>query len=129
MVYLLLPLDTLAQDATTQNSGFSGVIVQLLLIFAIFYLLIIRPQQKKLKQHQETVNQLQKGDKVLIAGGISAVVKLAKEGDKFIEVEIAKDVAINVLRNNVTEVLERKEKKAAKLIGKKEQKLLEENKS
>lgn len=79
-----------------------GWIVQLLpfiLIFGIFWLLVIRPQQKRHKQHQEYLNALKKGDKVVTAGGIFGTVE--KVDGQTVTVRIARDTKIKVLRQQV----------------------------
>ncbi|QDG54535.1 preprotein translocase subunit YajC [Persicimonas caeni] len=79
-----------------------GWIVQLLpfiLIFGIFWLLVIRPQQKRHKQHQEYLNALKKGDKVVTAGGIFGTVE--KVDEQTVTVRIARDTKIKVLRQQV----------------------------
>ncbi len=102
----LLPQLANAQDAAAaEGPGISSLVIQLLIIFAIFYFLIIRPQQKKLKNHQIMTSELGRGDKVITQGGVGAVVTSAKEGERFIEVEIATGVKVNVLRSSVSDRL------------------------
>lgn len=105
LTIVLLPKLAFAQEAAAEGPGVSSLIIQLLIIFAIFYFLIIRPQQKKLKNHQSMTAALGKGDKVITQGGIGGVVTEAKEGENFIEVEIASGVKVNVLRSTVSEKL------------------------
>ncbi len=66
----------------------------LIIIFAIFYFLLIRPQQKKAKQHREMLAALKKGDKVITTGGIYGVVEAV--GDKTITVKIAENVKVKL---------------------------------
>ena len=76
-----------------------GAIAQflpLILIFGIMYFLLIRPQQKKVKQHQAMVEALRRGDKVVTQGGIIGEVVKVKEGGE-IEVEIAEGVKVRVI--------------------------------
>lgn len=70
-----------AQTAETAASGgsVSGVLIQLGLIFVIFYFLLIRPQQKKIKQHEAMLSAIKKGDKILTGGGIYAKVLKAED--------------------------------------------------
>jgi preprotein translocase subunit YajC len=78
--------------------------IPLLLIFAIMYFLLIRPQQKKLKDHQSMVNGLRRGDKVVTAGGIHGkVVKVHDEGD--VEVEIAEGVKVRMVQSTIAQVI------------------------
>jgi preprotein translocase subunit YajC len=70
------------------EGGFSWItIVFLVLIFALFYFLMIRPQRKRQKEHQELVGQLQKGDRVVTAGGIYGVIESISEDSVVIKVE------------------------------------------
>ncbi len=71
----------------------------LIIIFAIFYFILIRPQQQRQKQHKSMLDSLQKGDKVITIGGIYGIVRDIK-GDT-LTLEIAKDVMINTTRNAI----------------------------
>ena len=74
-----------------------------ILIFAIFYFLLIRPQQKKAKEHQEMLNNLKKGDKILTSGGVYGVVVGIKPA--VFELEIAEEVRIQLAKSAVSQVL------------------------
>ena len=76
----------------------------LVLIFIVFYFLLIRPQQKKQKEHRALLQALKRGDRVLTSGGIIAQVTRVKEGVDEIEVEIAPNVRVNVLRQTITDI-------------------------
>lgn len=106
MLNNLLISDAFAQgtEAATNEMSFSSF-VPLIAIFAIFYFLIIRPQSKKYKEHQKMVNELKAGDKVVTSGGIVATVKKVLEEDNQLEVEIAENVTVKVVRNHVSEVV------------------------
>jgi preprotein translocase subunit YajC len=82
--------------------------IPLILIFAIMWFLLIRPQQKKLKEHQAMVAALRRGDQVVTQGGIIGKVTKAKEGDE-VEIEIAEGVKVRVVRNTVAQVLSKTE--------------------
>ena len=72
-----------------------GAFLPLILIFGVFYILLIRPQQKKVKQHREMLNNLKRGDKVITSGGIIGTI--SKVGDnKELIVEIAEGVEIKI---------------------------------
>ena len=90
-----------------QQAGGSGMegIVMLVIMFAIFYLLLIRPQQKKMKEHREMLGQLKRGDRVVTAGGIVATITKVKEGSDEIEAEIAPNVKVMVVRGTIGSVL------------------------
>ena len=96
--------------AFAQSAGPSMIVSQLLpfvLIFGVFYLLLIRPQQKRAKQHKEMVSKLSRGDKVIISSGITGIVSKAVMEKETIEVEIATGVYVNLLRANVTTLLDK----------------------
>ena len=78
-------------------------LMPLLLIFVVFYFLLIRPQQKKMKQHRDMVAALKRGDRVLTAGGI--IGSVVKVEDAELLVEIAKDVRVRVARSTISDVL------------------------
>ena len=93
-----------AQAAGGAGGGsFITSMIPLILIFVIFYFLLIRPQQKRAKEHKNMVENLRRGDQVVTGGGIVGKVTNAKEDDK-IEVEIAKDVRIKVYRSTIQTV-------------------------
>jgi len=77
--------------------------VPLILIFVIMYFLLIRPQQKKLKQHQNMVNNVRRGDEVVTQGGIVGKVVKVRE-DEEIEVEIAEGVKVRVVKATLAHV-------------------------
>jgi preprotein translocase subunit YajC len=101
--------------------------VPLILIFGVFYLLIIRPQNKKSKEHQEMVNNLKIGTKVITSSGIIGVVKEIDNKENQVEVEISQGVIVKMLRNSVSQLAENKidnkaENKADKKVEKKSKK-------
>jgi preprotein translocase subunit YajC len=94
--------------AYAQGAGGSGLdtYVQFLpiaLIFVIMYVLMIRPQQKRAKQHQEMVKNLRRGDSVVTSGGTVGKVTKVVDDDQ-IEIEIAQGVRVRQMRNMVSEV-------------------------
>lgn len=94
-----------------QSAGPMGALtsfVPLILIFAIMYFLLIRPQQKKVKDHQKMVEGLRRGDMVVTQGGIIGKVTKVKEAGE-IEVEIADNVRVRVLQGTVAQVLSKTE--------------------
>lgn len=82
--------------------------IPLILIFAIMYLLLIRPQQKKVKEHKAMVEALRRGDQVVTQGGIIGKVSKVKE-DQEIELEIADGVKVRVVRHTIAQVLNKTE--------------------
>jgi preprotein translocase subunit YajC len=99
-------------DAFAQTAGAAaansttGMIVQLVLIFVIFYFILIRPQQKKIREHEAMLNAIKKGDKVITGGGIYGVVEKANE-DK-LDVKIAEGITVVVHRATVRDVVDEK---------------------
>ncbi len=85
-----------------------GQFIPLILIFAIMYFLLIRPQQKKMKEHQAMVEALRRGDQVVTQGGLIGKVSKVKE-DNEIEVEIADGVKVRVVKHTVAQVLSKTE--------------------
>jgi preprotein translocase subunit YajC len=75
--------------------------IPLVLIFAIFYFLMIRPQQKKAKEQQKFLSELKKGDMIVTASGIIGMIKALS--DRFVTLEIDEGVCLKVLRNQVLE--------------------------
>ena len=101
-----------AQAAGTSAGGGLAGFIPLILIFAIMYFLLIRPQQKKMKEHQAMVASLRKGDQVVTGGGvIGKVTKVGAEDTNEIEVEIASGVKIRVVQSTVSQVLNKTEPK------------------
>ena len=82
-----------------------------ILMFVILYLLIIRPQQKKQKEHQRMVDELKKGDRVVTSGGMHGTITGIKEQEGILIVQVAKEVQIEVSRGSISRVDERKAKK------------------
>ena len=79
------------------NSGI-GQFIPLILIFVIFYFFLIRPQQKKVKEHKLMVQNLKRGDKVITSGGIIATVERVMENDRA-EIEIADNVKVEIVKS------------------------------
>lgn len=86
----------------------------LVLIFVVFYFLLIRPQQQKQKQHRSMLDTLRRGDRVVTGGGIIGTVNRVTEGSDEIEVDIAQNVRVRVLRSTVTSVLAKPDPAAAR---------------
>ena len=94
-----------AQAASSGGgSSFLIQIAPLILIFAVFYFLLIRPQQKKMKDHKAMVGSLVKGDKVVTAGGLMGTIYKI-EDEKIATLEISDNVKVKVVRSTIAEVL------------------------
>tara|TARA_B100000579_G_C22492193_1_gene692922 strand:+ start:347 stop:697 length:351 start_codon:yes stop_codon:yes gene_type:complete len=80
-----------------------GAFLPLILIFGVFYILLIRPQQKKVRQHREMLNNLKRGDKIITSGGIIGLINKVSDNRELI-VEIAENVEIKVAPGMVTDL-------------------------
>ena len=85
------------------NSGI-GQFIPLILIFVIFYFFLIRPQQKKAKEHKIMVENLKRGDQVITQGGIVGRVERVMENDK-IEIEISENVKVEIVKSTGIQAL------------------------
>lgn len=92
-----------AQGAAGGGSDFMLQLVPILLMFVIFYFLLFRPQQQRVKQHREMVNNIRRGDTVVTAGGIIGKVTKVKD-DSEIEVEIADQTRVRIVKATVADV-------------------------
>jgi preprotein translocase subunit YajC len=113
--------EALAQDAGTAAAanpmGDIGFFVPLILVFIVMWFFMIRPQQKKQKAHQAMVRAAKRGDRIVTSGGLLGVISKANEADNDVEVEIAKDVKIRVMRHAIADIINRTPE-AAKPAGK-----------
>ena len=116
--------DAVAADitqSTTPNQLSFASFVPLILILLVFYVLLIRPQQKKIKEHQKLVDNLKVGDKICTIGGLFGIVKNIDAN--LVDIEISKDVVVKILRNTIGEVVkdqeENKKEKKSKTKNKK----------
>ena len=82
--------------------------IPLILIFVIFYFFLIRPQQKRVKDHKAMVEGLKRGDEVITSGGIIGIVDRVMEDDK-IEVTLAENVKVQIIRSTITSLLKKEE--------------------
>ena len=104
----ILSTPAYAQDAAGGMLGSLAGITQFLpivLIFIVFYFLLIRPQQQRQKSLKALVSSLKRGDRVVTAGGIVGVVQRVRDGSDEIEVEIAPNVRVQVVRDTISTVL------------------------
>ena len=93
----------------------------IILIFVVFYFMLIRPQQKRAKQHKEMLTAIRRGDRVVTSGGIlGTVTKVVSDTE--VVVEIAEGVRVRVVRAAITEVLTKTEPVAADSAGEGEKK-------
>jgi preprotein translocase subunit YajC len=97
---------TAASAGAAQPGGMSAMLVGILpwvLIFVIFYVLLIRPQQRRAKEHQTEIASVQKGDEVITGGGLRG--RVTKVSDAEVEVEIAQGVKVRAVKSTLTQVL------------------------
>jgi len=85
------------------DNPLTSFMVPMVLVFVIFYFLMLRPQQKRAKQHQELIKNLRRGDTVITSGGLIGKVTKVVDDDQ-IEVEIADDVRVRQMRSMVADV-------------------------
>ena len=104
----------LISPALAQSGGFAegGLgLMPIILVMIIFYFLLIRPQQKRAKQHKAMLAELKRGDKIITNGGLTGTIVKVVDDSETIEVEIAKDVKVSVVRTMIADV---RDKDAAK---------------
>ncbi len=103
----------LISPAYAQGAGGPGgfdimTLVPLILIFVVFYFLLIRPQQKKVKEHREMLGKLRRGDRIVTNGGlIGKIMKVVNENE--LDLEIADGVRVRVMRGMVSSIYARTE--------------------
>ncbi|MES2677117.1 MAG: preprotein translocase subunit YajC [Pseudomonadota bacterium] len=93
-----------ASPAPSATAGLANFI-PLILIFLVFYFLLIRPQQKKLKEHQNVLSTLKSGDKVNTSSGIFGVVRAIDIKENTVDLEIASNVIVKVLKQSISAVI------------------------
>ncbi len=95
----------------TEESNFAPAnFIPLILIFVIFYFFIIRPQSKKHRQHQETINSLKVGEVVVTTSGIIGKIKSNPDKNSFFDLEISDNLIIKIAKNHIAEVFVDKNK-------------------
>jgi len=86
------------------SDGGIGQFIPLILIFVIFYFFLIRPQQKKVKEHKKMVESLKRGDKIITSGGIVGTIDRVIDSDK-VEVVISENVKVEIVRSTGIQAL------------------------
>jgi preprotein translocase subunit YajC len=97
---------TESQQAPSVASGWTSLI-PMVLIFAVFYFLLLRPQEKRRREKEKLVSDLKKGEEVLTSSGIYGIVHKVNEADNNVEIEISKDVRIKVLKSAIMDITSR----------------------
>tara|TARA_Y100001970_G_scaffold245741_1_gene313009 strand:+ start:661 stop:945 length:285 start_codon:yes stop_codon:yes gene_type:complete len=82
--------------------------IPLILIFVIFYFFLIRPQQKRVKDHKAMVSSLKRGDEIITSGGIIGTIEKVMEDDR-IEVNIGENVKVQIIKSTITSLLKKEE--------------------
>lgn len=85
-----------------------GMLLPFVLIFAVFYFLIIRPQSKRQKDHKAMVGALQKGDQIITTGGLHGTIQAISDESEIVTVEIADKVRVKMSRGSISKVVENK---------------------
>lgn len=100
-------LTVFAQTAQKElpNAGLGSVIPMMLVMFAVVYFLMIRPEQKKQKERQQMLNSIKKGDRVLTVAGILGTVVNYKEKEGIFQVKIAENTVVDFTKSAITTVL------------------------
>ena len=100
----ITPAYAQAGSATDAFGGIGGLLFPMLLMIVIFYILVIRPQQQRAKDHRELVSKVRRGDTVITSGGfIGKVTKAADNADE-IEVELSDNMRVRVLKSTLIDV-------------------------
>jgi preprotein translocase subunit YajC len=94
----------LAAAAPSAGASFFVQTIPLVLVFVIFWFLLIRPQQKRMKEHQAQIQAVKKGDRVVTGGGL--IGKVTKVGDTEVEVELAPSVRVQVVKSTLSQVVD-----------------------
>ena len=84
--------------------------IPLILIFVIFYFFLIRPQQKRVKDHKAMVASLKRGDEIITSGGIIGTIERVMEDDR-VEVVIGENVKVQIIKSTITSLLKKEEVK------------------
>lgn len=113
MLNQLFISDAMAQSAAAAPEFSLSSFVPLILIFGVFYFLIIRPQSKKYKEHQALVESIKANQKIITTGGILGTVKNVNKNEGTLDIEIADNVVIQIVKNHVAEVKDSKKEKSA----------------
>jgi preprotein translocase subunit YajC len=96
------------EGASAPQASPFGLLLPFVLIFAVFYFLIIRPQSKRQKDHQAMVKALQKGDQIVTAGGFHGTIQAISDESEVVTVEIADKVRVKISRGSISKVVENK---------------------
>jgi preprotein translocase subunit YajC len=94
----------LAAAAPSGGASFIIQTIPLVLVFVIFWFLLIRPQQRKMKEHQAQIAAVKKGDRVVTGGGL--IGKVTKVGDTEVEIELAQGIRVQAVKSTLSQVVD-----------------------
>ena len=114
--------DALPQAPESVGSNWTSL-VPMVLIFAVFYFLLIRPQEKRRRAQQDVVSGVKKGEEVLTNSGIIGIVSKINDSDNTVLLSIAKDVEIKILKTSISDILSRTKKEEVKTIKSEKKKI------
>lgn len=100
---MFLISDAMAESTQGPVGGGTSMFIMIGIFFAIMYFMIIRPQQKRQKDHQKLITSLAKGDEVVTSGGMMG--RILKVGDNSIQVEVSEGVSVKLQKNSISSVL------------------------
>lgn len=100
---MFLISDAMAEGSAGPLGGGSEMFIMIGIFFAIMYFMIIRPQQKRAKEHQSLIGSLSKGDEVETTGGMLG--KISKVGDNSLQIEVSEGVVVKLQKNSISKVL------------------------
>ncbi|MFA5950467.1 MAG: preprotein translocase subunit YajC [Hyphomicrobium sp.] len=98
-----------AQTGNPMSDPFSGILIPMLLMVAIFYVLVIRPQNQRQKQHREMIDRVRRGDTVVTAGGFIGKVSRVPDNSDEVEVELSDSLKVRVLKSTLLDVRSKSE--------------------
>ena len=99
----LLMMQTAPSGGASSFAASINFFIPLILMFGVFWILVFRPQQRRVKEHQAAINAVKKGDKVVTGGGIRG--RVTKVTDDEAEIEIAQGVKVRVIKSTLTHVV------------------------
>ena len=95
---------TAAAQAPSQWEAFAINMLLIVILVALFYVLLIMPQQKRINKHNKMLGELKKGDKIITAGGFIGTIHKIKEEDNEVEIDLADNVRVTALRSTIQNV-------------------------
>lgn len=110
---ILQDSDSLPKALESPGNSWTSL-VPMVLIFAVFYFLLIRPQEKRRRAQQDLVSGVKKGEEVLTNSGIIGVVSKINDSDNTVHIATAKDVEIKMLKTSISDILSRSKKEGTK---------------